>query len=114
MSSLSAEPYQPRFLQYAGRNLVLSAAVCSPRWKGGVVLPKVVLRPGESQGSLLKRFRKKVARSKVLSTVRRKRWYISTSEQRRMEKQKAIRKAQRRLSGWKPKPRPTTAGPTQS
>jgi small subunit ribosomal protein S21 len=75
-------------------------------------LPKVVLRPGESQGSLLKRFRKKVARSKVLSTVRRKRWYISTSEQRRMEKQKAIRKAQRRLSGWKPKPRPTTSGPT--
>lgn len=69
-------------------------------------LPKVVLRPGESQGSLLRRFRKKVARSKVLSTVRRKRWYISTSEQRRMEKQKAIRKQQRKLSGWKPKPRP--------
>jgi small subunit ribosomal protein S21 len=69
-------------------------------------LPKVVLRPGESQGSLLKRFRKKVARSKVLSTVRRKRWFVSTSETRRMEKQKAIRKQQRRLSGIKPKPRP--------
>ncbi len=77
-------------------------------------LPKVVLRPGESQGSLLKRFRKKVARSKVLSTVRRKRWFISTNEQRRMEKQKAIRKAQRKLSGWKPKPRPSASGPTQS
>jgi len=47
---------------------------------------------------LLKRFRKKVARSKVLSTVRRKRWFISTSEERRIAKQKAIRKAQRRTS----------------
>jgi len=69
-------------------------------------LPKVMLRPGESQQSLTRRFRKKVARSKVLSTVRRKRWFISTSEQRRMEKQKAIRKQQRRLAGLKPKPRP--------
>ena len=70
-------------------------------------MPKVILRPGESQQSLLKRFRKKVARSKVLSTVRKKRWFISISEQRRIEKQKAIRKAQRKLSGFKPKPRPT-------
>ncbi|MBX3047684.1 MAG: 30S ribosomal protein S21 [Anaerolineales bacterium] len=61
-------------------------------------MPKVVLRPGESQQSLLKRFRKKVARSKVLSTVRRKRWFVSTSEERRISKQKAIRKAQRRQS----------------
>lgn len=71
-------------------------AECIPKQKGGVVLPKVVLRPGESQQSLLKRFRKKVARSKVLSTVRRKRWFISTSEERRIAKQKAIRKAQRK------------------
>jgi small subunit ribosomal protein S21 len=62
-------------------------------------LPKVVLRPGESQQSLLKRFRKKVARSKVLSTVRRKRWFVSESEQRRIAKQKAIRKQQRRVNG---------------
>ena len=66
----------------------------------------VVLRPNESQDQLLKRFRKKVAKSGILSTVRRKRWFISTSEQRRMEKQKAIRKQQRRLAGIKPKPRP--------
>jgi small subunit ribosomal protein S21 len=72
--------------------------------KGGVVLPKVVLRPGESQQSLLKRFRKKVARSKVLSTVRQKRWFISTSEARRIAKQKAIRKAQRRTFERKDRP----------
>jgi len=68
--------------------------------KGGVnLLPKVMLRPGESQQSLLKRFRKKVARSKVMSTVRRKRWFVSESEQRRIDKQKAIRKQQRRVDG---------------
>ena len=56
----------------------------------------VVLRNGESQDSLLKRFRKKVVKSGVLSTVRRKRWYISKSEQRRMEKKKAARRIKRR------------------
>jgi small subunit ribosomal protein S21 len=55
----------------------------------------VVLRGGESQDSLLKRFRKKVVKSGVLSTVRRKRWYVSKSEQRRMEKKKAIRRIKR-------------------
>lgn len=61
-------------------------------------MPKVELRPGESQQSLLKRFRKKVARSKVLSTVRKKRWFVSVSEERRIAKQKAVRKQQRRVS----------------
>ena len=56
----------------------------------------VVLRGGESQDSLLKRFRKKVVKSGVLSTVRRKRWFVSKSEQRRMEKKKAIRRIKRR------------------
>ncbi len=37
---------------------------------------------------MLKRFRKKVVKSGVLSTVRRKRWFVSKSEQRRMEKRK--------------------------
>jgi small subunit ribosomal protein S21 len=31
-----------------------------------------------------------------LSTVRRKRWYVSKSEQRRMDKKKAIRRIKRR------------------
>ena len=50
----------------------------------------------ESQQSLLRRFRKKVASSKVLSTFRRNRWFVSESEQRRISKQKAIRKQQRK------------------
>ncbi len=56
----------------------------------------VVLRSNESQDQLLKRFRKKVVKSGVLSTVRRKRWFVSKSELRRVEKKKAIRRLRRR------------------
>lgn len=56
----------------------------------------VVLRPNESQDSILKRFRKKVVKSGVLSTIRRKRWFVSKSELRRVEKKKAARRVKRR------------------
>jgi small subunit ribosomal protein S21 len=56
----------------------------------------VILRPNESQEQLLKRFRKKVAKSGVLSTVRRKRWFVSKSELRRIQRKKAIRRLKRR------------------
>ena len=56
----------------------------------------VVLRSNESQDQLLKRFRKKVVKSGVLSTVRRKRWFVSKSELRRMDRKKAIRRIKRR------------------
>jgi small subunit ribosomal protein S21 len=59
-------------------------------------LATVVLRPNESQDSLLKRFRKKVTRSGILSTVRRKRWFVSKSELRRIQKKKSIRRLKRR------------------
>jgi small subunit ribosomal protein S21 len=59
-------------------------------------LASVNLRPNESQDQLLKRFRKKVAKSGILSTVRRKRWFVSKSELRRIQKKKAIRRLKRR------------------
>ena len=59
----------------------------------------VVLRPNESQEQMLKRFRKKVAKSGILSTVRRKRWFVSKSELRRIQKKKAIRRHKRRSHG---------------
>jgi len=59
-------------------------------------LGMVNLRNGESQDSLLRRFRKKVIKSGVLSTIRNKRWFISKSEQRRMAKKKAIRRIKRK------------------
>jgi small subunit ribosomal protein S21 len=61
-----------------------------------ISLASVNLRNGESQDSLLKRFRKKIVKSGILSTIRNKRWFVSKSETRRMEKKKAIRRIKRR------------------
>ena len=52
----------------------------------------VVLRSGESQEQLLKRFRKKIQRERVLSDIRKKRFFMSNGEKKRI----ALRKAQRR------------------
>jgi small subunit ribosomal protein S21 len=59
-------------------------------------LATVKLKPNESQDQLLRRFRKRVTNAGILSTVRRKRWHISKSELRRIEKKKAIRRSRRR------------------
>jgi len=56
----------------------------------------VTIRQNESQDQLLKRFRKKVAKSGILSTVRRKRWFVSKSELRRIDRKKSIRRYKRR------------------
>jgi small subunit ribosomal protein S21 len=61
-------------------------------------MASVTLRPNESQDSLVKRFRKKVVKSGMLSTVRRKRWFISKGEQKRMDKKKAVRRSYRNKS----------------
>jgi small subunit ribosomal protein S21 len=55
-----------------------------------------MLRQNESQDQLLKRFRKKVAKSGVLSTIRRKRWFVSKSELRRISDKKSMRRLRRR------------------
>ncbi|MBI9043559.1 MAG: 30S ribosomal protein S21 [Anaerolineaceae bacterium] len=60
-------------------------------------MPKVELRNGESQQQLLRRFRKAMIRSKVLSEVRKRRWHVSKAEKRRMEDKKAIRRHQQRV-----------------
>jgi len=54
-------------------------------------------RPGESFKSLLKRFRKEVAKARILSIARKKRWFVSKGELRRKQKKKGIRRAKRRL-----------------
>ena len=59
-------------------------------------MAKVELRPNESPESLIRRFKKKVGDSGILQDVRRKRWYMSPSEVRRLDKKKAIRRARRR------------------
>lgn len=59
-------------------------------------MPKVKRRPDESGEQLLRRFRKKVAKSGLLRDARRKRWFVSKSEQRRLAAKKAERRQRRR------------------
>ena len=62
-------------------------------------MTSVVLRQNESQDQLLKRFRRKIVKSGVLSTVRAKRWFISQSEINREERKKTLRRLRRRTTG---------------
>ena len=62
-------------------------------------MTKVVLRQGESPESLLRRFRKQVTKDRILSEAKKKRYFVSKSEQRRIAKRKAIRRERRRK--WK-------------
>ena len=75
----------------------VKSLVSAKKSKGGFVLARVVLRDGESQQKLLSRFRKKVTRSGVMSEVRKRRWFVSKNEQRRMDKKKSIRKQKQRV-----------------
>jgi small subunit ribosomal protein S21 len=66
-------------------------------------MTQVRLRPGESQESLLRRFRKRVAKDRILSDAKKKRYFVSKSEQRRIARRKAARRERRRL--WKQRSR---------
>jgi small subunit ribosomal protein S21 len=59
-------------------------------------LASVVLEPGESQESLLRRFRKQVVKDRILSDVKKKRFFVSKSEKRRRARLKAIRRERQR------------------
>lgn len=59
-------------------------------------MTSVTLRPNETQEQLFKRFKKKVMRSGILSQLRNKRWFVSKSEVRRIEKKKSIRRLNKR------------------
>ena len=59
---------------------------------------RVERKSDETEEQLLRRFRKKVAYSRMLSEVRRRRWHVSKSEVRRIQKKKTIRRAKRKLA----------------
>ena len=61
---------------------------------------KVNLKPNESEQQLFRRFKSKVVRSGVLNDVRKKRWFVPKSEERRLEKKKAIRRSRRKRSSF--------------
>ncbi len=57
----------------------------------------VEVRSGESGEQLLKRFRKKVQNERVLSDMRKKRFFMSNSEKKRIALRKAKRRERNRL-----------------
>ena len=59
-------------------------------------MTKVELRPGESQESLLKRFSNRVVKDRILSDVKKKRFFVSKSELRRRARLKAVRRERQR------------------
>jgi small subunit ribosomal protein S21 len=61
-------------------------------------MPKVVMRSNESPEQLLRRFKREVMKSKLLSDVRRKRWHVSKSELRRLADKKAVRRIRKSQS----------------
>jgi small subunit ribosomal protein S21 len=63
--------------------------------QGETKVTKVNLRSNETQDQLFRRFRTKVTRAGVLGDLRRKRWFVSKSEERRLAKKKAVRRSQR-------------------
>jgi small subunit ribosomal protein S21 len=97
---MAASAYQGRFFCFPAGAERLSRIVRSKPTKGDENrMTKVYLRQGESPENLLKRFRKKVIRDRVLSEAKKKRYFVSKSEQRRMAKRKAQRRERRRQ--WK-------------
>jgi small subunit ribosomal protein S21 len=59
-------------------------------------MTRVVLQEGESFDDLLRRFRKKVTHAGILSSVRKKRYFVAGSEKRRKALQKAKRRERKR------------------
>ncbi len=55
----------------------------------------VELRDGESFESMFGRFRKGVLKARTMKEVRKRRFFVSKSEQRRHAKRKAIARARR-------------------
>ena len=59
-------------------------------------VPQIKRLNNESDEALLRRFRKSVTLAGTMGVVRRKRWHISKSELRRIQRKKAIRRSRRR------------------
>ncbi len=57
----------------------------------------VEMRPGETFESLLRRFGRAVNSGGILKEHRKRRWFVSKGEQRRMAEKKGIRRAKQRM-----------------
>jgi small subunit ribosomal protein S21 len=55
-------------------------------------------RPGETLDSMLRRFKKEVMKSEVLKDLRKKEYYVSPSEKRRLKSAEAQKRARKKQS----------------
>jgi small subunit ribosomal protein S21 len=56
----------------------------------------VVRRDNESNEALIKRFRRKVSQDRILSELRKRRYFITKGQEDRIAKRKGIARARRR------------------
>jgi len=61
-------------------------------------LLKVIIQDGESIDKALKRFKKKYEKSGLLKEFRKRMFYVKPSVNKKMDKERAIRKAKRILA----------------
>jgi len=59
-------------------------------------LTTVNLRPNETSDSLFRRFKRKVIKAGTLGEIRKKRWFVPKSEERREARKKAARRMRRK------------------
>lgn len=59
---------------------------------------KVIIQDGESIDKALKRFKKKYEKSGLLKEFRKRMFYVKPSVNKKMDKERAIRKAKRILA----------------
>ncbi|MCH2307110.1 MAG: 30S ribosomal protein S21 [SAR202 cluster bacterium] len=57
----------------------------------------VTIRDGEDSEGLLKRFQSQMQRSGIMRELRNRRSFLSKGERRRLERQRSIRRARRRI-----------------
>jgi small subunit ribosomal protein S21 len=62
-------------------------------------MTRVVLKEGEAFEGMLRRFRNQVTKDRILSDVKKKRYFVSKSELRRRARRKAV--ARERQRKWK-------------
>ena len=55
-------------------------------------------RPDETLDSMLRRFKKEVVKSEVLKDLRKKEYYVSPSEKRRLKSAEAQKRARKKMA----------------
>jgi small subunit ribosomal protein S21 len=72
--------------------------LCNLKKKRGKIVLKVIIQEGESIDKALKRFKKKYEKSGLLKEFRRRMFYTKPSVEKKMDKERAVRKNKRILA----------------